>query len=168
MKIPAIGLLVLPYVILASMFFAGGAFFGIACMLALVLVILNILNACNYTGDNPAKELGFWGMVIKLVHMPYYVVVFIMGFISFLAMIAQPDLSGVPFSLLVIGITGTVFMIVSSLYSVKAVFAAREKKLVKKDTAMLFAITSFIMFADVICAILIYNKIKQNKKVVGA
>ena len=167
MKIPMIGLVVWPYVFLAGMFLGGGAYFGIICILTIVLAILNVVNVCTYVGDNVAKELDLWGMITKLVHMPYYVVVIVTGLIAFLSVMAQPSLSGSLAGMSLLALTGIVFMAMSSLYSVKAVFAARDNKLVKKDSAMMFAITSFIMFADVICAILIYNKIKKNKKVVG-
>lgn len=168
MKIPMIGLVIGPYVFLAGMLLNGGAYFGIICILTLVIVFLNIMNARTYEGDNIAKELGLWGMVTKMVHMPYYVVIFVMGLITFFTIMADPSAASEAFSLLLIVISGNVFMIVSSLYTVRAVFAARDKKLVKKDATMMYAITSFIMFADVICAVLIYSKIKKNKKVVGA
>ncbi len=166
-KIPIWLLIAWPYVFLAGLFLNGGSFFGIICVLTLVLCVVNIVNAWTYTGDNTAKELGLWGMVTKLVHMPYYVVVFVMGMITMLSLFAGPATDGAPIGLLLMVIIGMVFMITSSFYSLKAVFAARDNGIVKKDSAMLLGITSFIMFADVICAILIYNKIKKNKKVVG-
>lgn len=163
-KIPMWLLVIWPYVFLAGLFLNGGASFGIICVLTFVLCAVNIVNAWTYTGDNTAKELGLCGMVTKLVHMPYYVVAFVMGMVGMLSLFASPTTDGAPIGLLFMVIVGMVFMITSSCYCLKAVFAARDNGIVKKDSAMLLGITSFIMFADVICAILIYSKIKKNKK----
>ena len=104
-------------------------------------------------------------MITKLVHMPFYVVAFVMGLIGMISMFANPGTGNSPFTLLFMLIMSITFMMISSLYCTKAVFAARDNGIVKKETAMLLATTSFMMFADVICAILIYSKIKKNKKV---
>ena len=164
-KIPIWLLIAWPYVFLASLFLNGGSFFGITFILTFVLCIYNAINAWTYKGDNIAKELGLWGMITKLVHMPYYVVVFVMGAIGMLSLYAGQTMGGAPVALLLMLITGIVLMLASSFYCLKAVLAARDNGVVKKESAMLLGTTSFIMFIDVICAILIYNKIKKNKKI---
>ena len=153
--------------IFGGIILGGGTFFGIFCILTLILCIANIINAWKYKGDNVAKELGFWGMVTKLIHMPFYVVAFVMGLLGMLSVVVNPA-NGSTFTLLFMFIMSILLMIQSSSYCTKAIFAAVELKLIKKESAMLYATTCFIMFADVICAILIYNKIKKNKKVIGA
>lgn len=166
-KMPIWLLMVWPYIFLGGLFLGGGTFFGIFCILTLILCIANIINAWKYKGDNVAKELGFWGMVTKLIHMPFYVVAFVMGLLGMLSVVVNPA-NGSTFTLLFMFIMSILLMIQSSSYCTKAIFAAVELKLIKKESAMLYATTCFIMFADVICAILIYNKIKKNKKVIGA
>lgn len=163
-KIPIWLLMAWPYIFLAGLFLGGSSFFGIFCVLTLVLFVVNIINAKKYSGDNTARELALWGMVTKLVHMPFYVVAFVMGLLGMLSLIAAPTAGNSPFTLLFMFIMGMVLMIQSSLYCSKAVFAGSETGIIKKETAMLLATTCFIMFADAICAILIYNKIKKNKK----
>lgn len=164
-KIPIWLLMAWPYIFFAGLFLGGSAFFGIFCILTLVLCIVNLINAKTYSGSNIARELGLWGMVTKLVHMPFYVVSFVMGLLGMLSMFADPTIASSAITLLFMLILSMLFMIISSLYCLKAVFAARDMGIVKKETAMLLGATSFIMFADVICAILIYSKIKKNKKV---
>jgi len=166
-KIPIWLLMAWPYIFFAGLFLGGGSFFGIFCVLTLILCVVNMMNAKTYCGDNIARELGLWGMITKLVHMPFYVVAFVMGLIGMLSMMLGPSESNSLFTLSFMIIMSIVLMIQSSLYCTKAVLAAKDMRIVKKETAMLLAITSFIMFADVICAILIYNKIKKNKKVIG-
>lgn len=56
-------------------------------------------------------------------------------------------------------------MITFSIYCTKAALAAKDLEIMKKETAMMLSITSFIFIADVICAVLIYSKIKKNKKI---
>ena len=118
-------------------------------------------------GENTAKELSFWGMIIKLVHMPFYVVVAILAMIAIVSMFMDPTAGGMTFTLFFMVLLGLIFMITSSTYCAKALSEAKDIKVIKKETAMLLGTTSFIMFADVICAIIIYSKIKKNKKIKG-
>ena len=164
-KLPIWLLMLWPYLFFASIFLGGGSFFGIFCILTIFLCIANVVNVKIYKSDNVARELGFWGMVTKLVHMPFYVVAFVMGFIGMLSMFTDPGTGNSSFTLLFMLIISITFMIISSLYCTRAVLTAKDNGVVKKETAMLLAATSFMMFADVICAILIYSKIKKNKKV---
>lgn len=163
-KIPIWLLMVWPYIFIAGLFLGGSSFLGIFCIWTLALCIANIMNAWKYSGDTVAKDLGFWGMITKLVHMPFYVVAFVMGLLGMLSMATDPTAGGSPVTLLFMFIMSMILMIQSSVYCTKAVFAAAEMKIIKKESAMLYATTSFIMFADVICGILIYSKIKKMKK----
>lgn len=163
-KIPIWLLMAWPYIFLGGLFVGGGSFFGIFWLCTLVLCVANVVNAWKYQSDNIAKDLGFWGMVTKLVHMPFYVVAFVMGLLGMLSMAVNTVTDGSPVTLLFMFVMSMLLMIQSSVYSAKAIFAGVEMKIVKKESAMLYAITSFIMFADVICAILIYSKFKKIRK----
>lgn len=161
-KVPAIVLMVWPYIFFAGMLSGADSFFGIYCLLTIVLCVINIINACRYTGEYKAKELGFWGMLIKLLHMPFYVVVMLLGMLLVVSTMAASAASNIPFVIVFMIIMGFLFMITSSMYCAKAAIAARDKGIIKKDTAMMMSICSFMFVGDVICGILIYSKIKNK------
>lgn len=162
-KAPAVLLMLWPYIFFIGMLSETGSFFGIYCLLTILLCVINIINAWTYSGEHNARELGLWGMLIKLLHMPFYVVVLLMGVVMVVSTIASSTGSSIPFVILFMVIIGFLFMITSSVYCAKAAMTARDMGIMKKDTAMMMAICSFIFVGDVICAILIYSKIKKKK-----
>jgi len=164
-KLPIWVLMVWPYIIFLGMLVPNASFFGIYCLLTLLLCVVNIVNACKYTGENTAKELSLWGMVTKLVHMPFYVAVMLFSAMLIMSIVSGAGISQVPPIVLFLIIFAFFFMITSSLYCAKAAMAGHEKGVIKKEHAMMFSICSFMFVGDIICAILIFSKIKQNKKV---
>lgn len=161
-KAPAILLMLWPYIFFMGMLSESGSFFGVYCILTILLCVINVINAWTYSGEHNAKELGFWGMLIKLLHMPFYIVMMLMGAITVMSTMASSTAAGVPFVILFVLIIGFLFMITSSVYCAKAAMAAKDMGIMKKDTAMMMAICSFMFVGDVICAILIYSKIKNK------
>ena len=157
--------MVWPYVFFLGMILPEGNFFGIYCVLTILLCAANIVNAYKYTGEQKARELGLWGMVIKLVHMPFNIMVVMLAIIFFATMSASQGAQGAPFAILFLIICEFMFMITSSMYCMKAAMAGKELGVIKSETANLLGMSSFIMISDLICAVIIYSKIKKNKKV---
>lgn len=154
-----------PYIFFIGMLAEIPSFFGIYCILTIVLCVGNIVNACNYKGEQTARELGLFGMVTKLVHMPFYIVVLLLGIMMAATMTMETNAMQTPFVIFFLIIIGFLFMITSSTYCAKAAMAAKDLGIIKKDMAMMMSICSFIFVGDVVCAVLIYSKIKKNKMV---
>lgn len=163
-KLPIWCLIVWPYVFFLGILIPNTSFLGAYCVLTIALCVLNIINACSYIGENSAKELSLWGMVIKLVHMPFYVAVMLLSIMIIMSVTANTSVAGIPPIVLVLIIGAFLFMITSSLYCAKGALEGKEQEIIKKDKAMMLSICSFIFVSDVICAVIIYSIIKKTKK----
>lgn len=163
-KLPIWLLIVWPYVFFLGLLLPNTSFFGVYCVLTLVLCVGNIVNACSYIGENNAKELSFWGMITKLVHMPFYVAVMLLSVLVIMSVVSGSSVTGIPPIVLILIIFAFFFMITSSLYCAKGAMAGVEQGIMKKETATMLSLCSFMFIGDVICAVMIYSKIKQNKK----
>ena len=56
-------------------------------ILTVLVYILNIGNAFTYKGNEAARKLAFYDMMIKLLHIPFYLCVFAVGIVCIVAMV---------------------------------------------------------------------------------
>lgn len=52
-----------------------------------VIYTLNIINACTHKNERADEQLAFWDMLVKLIHIPFYLGVFFIGVVFLLAMV---------------------------------------------------------------------------------
>ena len=157
--------MVWPYVFFLGSFFANdaAAFVGLYMILSVILCIVNMVNASKYKKDCNLRELAFLGMMIKLVHIPFYMVVFLLAIVMIMSMVAASSTLAAPFIILILVLADFLFMITSSMYCLKTAKLAEEQGIMEKTTARMAGMCSFILIADVICSIIIYNNIKKKK-----
>ena len=85
------------------MFFAGfligeenenllSAFFLGYLVMTAVVYLMNIVNAWMYKDDDNSYSLAFFDMLIKLLHIPFYLLVFLIGVLMFMAMVVHGSL----------------------------------------------------------------------------
>lgn len=94
-KVLPVVLLIWPY-----LFFAGfligeenenlfSAFFLGYLVMTAVVYLMNIVNAWMYKGEDNCYRLAFFDMLIKLLHIPFYLLVFLIGVLMFMAMVVH-------------------------------------------------------------------------------
>ena len=94
-KVLPVVLLIWPY-----LFFAGfligeenenlfSAFFLGYLVMTAVVYLMNIVNAWMYKGEDDCYRLAFFDMLIKLLHIPFYLLVFLIGVLMFMAMVVH-------------------------------------------------------------------------------
>ena len=66
---------------------AFGIFTLIYIILTVVVYGLNIWNAWSYPRDEAIKRLPLYNMLLKLLHIPFYVGVFLLGILSLVIMV---------------------------------------------------------------------------------
>lgn len=82
------------------MFFAGfligeenenllSAFFLGYLVMTAVVYLMNIVNAWMYKDEDNCYRLAFFDMLIKLLHIPFYLLVFLIGVLMFMAMVVH-------------------------------------------------------------------------------
>ena len=94
-KVLPVVLLIWPY-----LFFVGfligeenenlfSAFFLGYLVMTAVVYLMNIVNAWMYKGEDDSYRLAFFDMLIKLLHIPFYLLVFLIGVLMFMAMVVH-------------------------------------------------------------------------------
>lgn len=94
-KVLPVVLLIWPY-----LFFAGfligeenenlfSAFFLGYLVMTAVVYLMNIVNAWVYKDEDNCYRLAFFDMLIKLLHIPFYLLVFLIGVLMFMAMVVH-------------------------------------------------------------------------------
>lgn len=170
-KVLPILFMIWPYAFLV-IFFAGGsdneAFselkLDIDFFLTGVVVVFNIINAVIWKGIEAADELAFWNMLIKLVHIPFYLLVFIAG-VALLAASVVPGLIFVtPIVIIGLMIGSFCLMVTTSMYGINALVRAARMREISASYAVIHGILHFIFVADTISAVLIFIKIRRTKK----
>lgn len=169
-KILPVLLLIWPYLCVGPLFFDTGnnvlnsilAWTYIS--LTVVIYVLNILNACLYKGEDAYYKLAFWNMVIKLVHIPFYLAVFLVGVMMLLASVVPALIFVTPIIVILLFIMDLFMMIASSVYGVNALIRAGKRGVVSKQYALINGILHFFFVADVISSICTFVKIRKCMK----
>ncbi len=139
----------------------------IAYILATALVYgANIVNALLFPRKTKASESALFGMLLKIVHIPFYVFVFIFGMMSFGVLAIMPgNIITAPFMVLVLFIIDVALMATTSIYSLSAIFKMVLAKKMRISTALILGFFSFIFITDVICSVIILVKVKKCDRV---
>lgn len=164
-------LAVWPYLVTTLMLLIssdGSGFWGLAIGISIVLTtlvyVLNIVNACTYKDENADSQLAFWNMLIKLIHIPFYLILFIIGVLLLCAMVVPALIFVTPIIDVVLVIISFFLMITSSVYGISAVLRAKRKGKVSITFVVVNIILHLFFVADVISAIVVFVKVKKRSK----
>ena len=169
-KILPITLLVWPYLCILPFGLGSdneefsAVFILLYCGLTLVVYALNIINACLYKGEDACYKLAFWTMLIKLVHIPFYLCVFVIGVCLLLAAVVPALLLVTPIMVFMLFLIDLLLMVTSSLYGMNALIRAARQGMVSKKFAVIGSILHFFFVTDVICSIVVYAKLRKGRK----
>ena len=164
--------MVWPYLFYA-LCFAIGAMESIGTVLLCIYVVLtipvyiiSIVNAFTYKSADPAKELAHYDMLIKLVHIPFYLTILVTGGMLVGTMALETVLSGSTYEgQFLLGMLVTVaamLMITSSMYGVSAALKGVRSGQISGGKAVLLSVMHFIFVLDVISAIILYTSMKKS------
>lgn len=142
----------------------GGMILYGGMLLTLAVYIANIIYACAWKGEESYYHLAFWNMLIKLIHIPFYIGVFLLG-VLFLLVIVVPIFTFLsPVLIFFLFLVDVFLMITSSMYGVNALIRAGKKQIVSKQYAVINIILQFFFVADVISAIVLYLKVRKKRQ----
>lgn len=145
------------YEVLSGLILWGGM------LLTLILYVSHIIYACICKGEDSYYDLAFWNMLIKLIHIPFYLCIFLIG-VFFLVVMVVPVFSLLsPLLIFCLFLVDVFLMITSSMYGVSALIRAGKKQIVSKPYVVINIILQFIFVADVISATVLYIKLKKKR-----
>ena len=166
-KLLPILLAVWPYLVLWMMSIFGGKEEGnhglellLLIMLTAVVYIVNIVNAFTYKVED-AKKLAFWNMVIKLIHIPFYLIVFIAGVALLLAMVVPALVFVSPFLVAILAVIDFFLMLTSSAYGIHALIRAKKNDCVSVKFVVVHSILHLFFVTDVISAVIVFVKTRK-------
>lgn len=140
------------------------AIIGVCTGLTMVIYIMNIINACMYKGENACYELAKWNAIIKVVHIPFYICVFLLGVFFFLATALPAMLFISPVFIILLWVIDVFLMITSSIYGVSALIKAKKQGMITRENMIVHGILHFFFMADVVSALIVYAKLRKLRK----
>ena len=101
-----------------------------------------------------ARELLHINMLIKIIHVPAYILIFFIGLFSLITIFT----AGITVALIILdGLT----ILLTGLIGLAGIIRAFVENKLPKKTAIIHAVLQFVFCADVISSIVIYKKIKN-------
>ena len=156
-----------PYLVLWMMSIFGGKEEGnhglellLLIALTVVVYVTNIVNAFTYKIED-AKKLAFWDMVIKLIHIPFYLIVFIAGVALLMAMVVPALVFVSPFLVAILAVIDFFLMLTSSAYGIHALIRAKKNGVVSVKFVMVHSILHLFFVTDVISAVIVFVKTRK-------
>ncbi|MBD5543404.1 MAG: hypothetical protein HDR01_03945 [Lachnospiraceae bacterium] len=139
-------------------------FFILSIIITIVVYVLNMIYACTCREEDSYYHLAFWNMLIKLIHIPVYLTILLIDFILALCVVVPVFIFMSPFLILYFFFVALFLMIASSAYGVNALIRAGMKRVVSKKYVVINIILHFFFVADVISAIVLYIKVRKEKR----
>lgn len=139
-------------------------FLVVYSILTIMVYLSNIAYACTRKGEDSYYHLAFWNMLIKLIHIPFYLFTFLMGVLFLLASVVPALIFVTPFIIMMLFIIDVFLMITSSIYGINALIRAGYRQVVSREYAVINSILHFIFVADVVSAVVFYIKVRKEKR----
>lgn len=126
----------------------------IALVFSIVVFITGLIK------KREAQDLLRVNMVIKLIHIPAYILIFCVGSICLLTIFTF----GISIALMILdGMT----ILLSGLIGLAGVIRAFHEEKLSKKTAIIHGIFQFVFCADVINSIIVYRKVKLLGEIIN-
>lgn len=132
-------------------------------LLTILIYAFNIWNACTYPYEEAVRKLSAYDMVIKLIHIPFYIVVFLAGVLFVLAMVVPALIFFSPMVVLCLVVIDFLLMITSSVYGINAAIRMVKKGMMSKGGCVLHILLHLIFVTDIISAVCLFVKAKKGK-----
>lgn len=163
-KLNFLSIAVFPYYVLLIFFILLGGYggehglillasIGIFYLVAFISAILLFTSSLKKSADTHA--LLRTNLILKLIHMPAYVMLFIMGLLSTITIFT------IGFTLVVI-LLDVLIIILSGLVGLGAISKALMDKQISKEDGFLHGAMQFVFCIDIFSAIVVYRKLKNG------
>lgn len=125
-------------------------------------------NAYLDRGKGCPRRLAFWGILLKLCMIPFYLLVFIGGLAMSIGMAVVPGLIlGAPVTVGVLATIDYALLLLTSSYGFAAAARAYRQRLISRASAVALAIPHALFVTDVAASIVLYMKIRKADSASG-
>lgn len=132
--------------------------FLLYCICTPIVYIANVICACK---TKSAKSLTFWNMLMKIIHIPAYVIVFMIG-----VMLTGQLIVGLPFGLFFVPILvliDVLLLCTTSSYGICALVRSMRQGRVSVAFMVVNILLHMIFVWDVISSIIVFFRIRKAK-----
>lgn len=143
---------------------AGTILFWAYLILTIVVYVSNIANACMYKGEDAYYTLARWNMVIKLGHVPFYLLVFAVGVVFLMASVVPALMFVTPVVIFYLVMIDLFLMITSSVYGISALLQAKHRGEISLKYLIGHGILHFVFVGDVISGIMVFWRLRRQKR----
>lgn len=163
-KIFPIILMIWPYVFFVHEYFEyknAHNFFTLYVILTIVVYVLNIVNALTYPKDK-VNDLAFYDMLIKFVHIPFFLLIFGIGLLLLFAMVVPALIFFSPLMIMILAIIDYLLMITSSMYGISAVVKLEQSGRLEKGKGLIYLVLHLAFVVDFLSAVSLYRRVRRN------
>lgn len=143
---------------------AFGIFTLIYVILTVIVYGLNIWNAWSYPKDVATIRLPLYNMLLKLLHIPFYIGVFVLGILSLVIMVVPALVLVSPIIIMYLVFVDCLLMITTSMYGIRSAVLLYKKGLVSKTFTVIHILLHLCFVTDVISAIWVFIKTRIVKR----
>ncbi len=162
-KILPVILAVWPYTVVLTLTDETYFLFLLYILLTVVVYILNIWNALTLSCENAEKKLAFYSMMTKLMHIPFYISVFLLGVFLLLVMVV-PIFVFAPIYVFCLWVVDIFLVFTTSVYGISATSVMMKKNIVTKKSGILYIVLHLFFVLDVIASICVFIKSKNKQE----
>lgn len=135
----------------------------ILSVLTAIVYILNIANAC-IGKQKDIKRLALMDMLIKLIHIPFYLLVFVIGAMALVVMVVPVFVFISPFIVIMLAVIDFFLMLTSSAYGINALIRARKDGIISSNFMVLHIVMHLCFVLDIVSAIIVFLKLRKVSK----
>lgn len=124
--------------------------------------VANVANACLNRGTGSLRRLAFWGMLLKLCMIPFYLIVFKDALITLFGMMMVPgEVFFLPFMAGALVAVDYVLLLFTSSYGFSATVRALKQGAITGFFAVAMIVLHAMFVIDVVAAIVLYVKLRR-------
>lgn len=129
------------------------------CALTAVVYLTNICFVFRSRALS-IRELARWNLIIKVCHIPFFILVMLVGALLALAVVAPAVLMMAVMVIPVLVLVDVLLMLTSSCYGFRALRRAEAEGLIPRSFALRHTAAHCFFVADVISAFLVWKKLR--------
>ncbi len=141
---------------------AASIFMTIYTILTLVIYAANIINTFFYKGKHRIYELSLFNMLIKLIHIPFYLIVFLLGILSLFMAVVPALVLVTPIMIFILFFIDILLMLTSSMYGINALIKAFKAGLITGKFMILHIVMHCFFVTDIISSVIIFFKLRKS------
>lgn len=127
----------------------------------LLTVVVYLANAVNAFSMQDIKRSALFEMLLKLIHIPFYLVVFIVGLLFVGASVVPALIFVTPLLVFVLFIIDWFLMLTTSMYGINAMIRAGRERKISTKFAIVNILLHLFFVTDMISSVVVYCKLRK-------